>query len=836
MRPYRWTIPLAVALAASVLLPGSGQGQTVLGRAVAAETGAPIAGVFVTLTDSTGIQLAGSLSRADGGFLIRTPAAGRYVLRAEMIGYVGLTQDVELAPGETLRKTLAMPLHAIELDRIVARSSRRRACRLGAEEGDALTRLWSEARKALRIADWAEDTGWLRANGYTYQRVLDLVDLEVLAETVEPVRSLDRHAFAAADPATVRSEGFIRGGDGEAVLYRGADARMLLSDAFADTHCFRIAAREEDGLVGVGFEPRPARDLPEIEGVLWLDAETARLERLEYRYTSYPVTYPVPESRYGGRTEFRHLPGGGVAVQRWRIRMPSLRHWADEPGLRGARRCGTNACDDGEALRTLSRAGLAIREAGGEVLEFRLADGTLLPATERAAIAGSVMDSTAPGSPGPLTGAEVVLVGTAHRTITDAHGRFRFDGLPEGGYRLRFQHPRLPELGIERPASVMVSAARGEVASAALATPSPRTLAVAACDGRTPVVYGLVRDANTGAAIAGASVRILPADTTDIRERTGDADGDGITATNAGSVAETETDPTGRYRFCETPVEPLFVSAEYLGIGREAAQAEPTADGAARVDFDLVLSRSARLLGHVVRIDDESAVQGALVRIGETGQTSITDTTGRFSFDSIPPGAFTVAVEHIAYRPSEGFVAVRGGEVVEVRLAVSEQVFDMEPLVVTARSRPLLQNERMGGFHIRQARGLGTFIGRGSLEGRSGARVTDLLREAPGIEVIHTGTARILRGRTASPGFPAGTTNPFCSPMIYLDGTKITTRTLEEPDLEDAVRIIDAIPLSQIAGIEIYAGAASVPGAFAGLDTNCGVVAVWTRGRDRTPR
>lgn len=845
----RVTLSLALAAVSVGLVHSPARAQAVLGRTVAETTDAALAGVFVTLTDEAGRRAGGFLSRPDGGFLIRAPGPGRYVLRGELIGYGSLERPVELVAGDTVRETLRLPLEAVRLEGIVASASRQRDCSLRAEEGEVLNRLWSEARKGLRIAEWVEGRAGLRASGYTYQRVLELRELEVLAETVVPARSLEPKGFTAADPDSIRSEGFIVAAADGGTLYRGADAALLLSDAFLESHCFGLGERAEEGLVGLTFEPVPGRTLPDIRGVLWLDSKTARLHTLEYSYTRYPVNYPIPESRFGGHTAFRHLPGGGVAVDRWWIRMPSLLQGAEADALSAARRCGASACEDGETLRGLSRAGLAIEEEGGQVLSFRLPDGTALPAAEEAAIAGVVLDSTVADSPAPLAGAEVNVRGTELRTVTDARGRFRFDPVPEGTYRLEFRHPRLDELGIERPEPVLARARRGEVVSAQLATPSPSTLAMARCEapdagdgsgrpvaraavrddgGPVAVLHGVVRDAATGAAVRGARVRLLASSPSPSAQP--DAQ-DGL---------EVETDAAGMYLFCGIPAEPVLLTADFLGRGRHEVRVVPTSQAPIRVDLDLVLSTPARLLGRVLRAEDDSAAAGVVVRIRETGQSAISDESGRFAFDSVAPGALSLETEHVAFRPSAGVVAVRGGEIVRLELRVAREVFTLAPVVVTARSRALLMDARMRGFFIREARGVGTFIGRERLAEQPAARVTDILRDVPGLRVVHTGgRGTIIRGRQTG-GAPVASSisaskNPYCFPMIYLDGSKLTTRTEELSDLHAVITLIDDIPSSEIAGIEVYAGSASVPGEFAGLDTGCGVIAVWTGVSDHPP-
>lgn len=246
------------------------------------------------------------------------------------------------------------------------------------------------------------------------------------------------------------------------------------------------------------------------------------------------------------------------------------------------------------------------------------------------------------------------------------------------------------------------------------------------------------------------------------------------------------------------------------------------------------------LAGRVVRAGGIVGIEGVEVRIRDTGLRAITDGRGEFAFDSVPAGVMTLETRHLAYRATEGVVEVHPGERVRIELRVDDQVFDLDPLVVTARTRPLLMRERMGGFYVRQARGMGTFLDRDDLARRPVSKVTDVLRDVHGIRVVGSGgTSRQL----------VATRNPLvhvggCSPVVYLDGFMVSARRIDaernqearrlnREAREETVRILDAIPTDQIAGIEIYPGPATVPGEFAGLDTHCGVIAVWTTARDR---
>ena len=80
----------------------------------------------------------------------------------------------------------------------------------------------------------------------------------------------------------------------------------LLSDAFLDTHCLSVRDGG-DGRIGLMFEPVPDRWVPEIVGVLWLDAETAELDWLEFGYVNLLRTREIGEP--GGEVSFARLPG-----------------------------------------------------------------------------------------------------------------------------------------------------------------------------------------------------------------------------------------------------------------------------------------------------------------------------------------------------------------------------------------------------------------------------------------------------------------------------------------------------------------------------------------------
>ncbi len=117
--------------------------------------------------------------------------------------------------------------------------------------------------------------------------------------------------------------GFFESGD---TVFAVPDANVLLSDAFARTHCFRVRHDSLDtdhpGLVGLTFEPALKRSAPDVTGTLWLDSATAALRYMEFRHTN--LFAEVSPRRYGGRMDFELLPGGVWVVRKWSVRMPIM--------------------------------------------------------------------------------------------------------------------------------------------------------------------------------------------------------------------------------------------------------------------------------------------------------------------------------------------------------------------------------------------------------------------------------------------------------------------------------------------------------------------------------
>lgn len=417
------------ALLAAGLLSASGvaqvsAAQTVRGELVAEGTGVPFSGAFVTLHDASGAEVARARADAAGRFLLSAPEPGTYTLRAAVIGVRSWTSPAfEVGRGEMFYRAV-MPVRAVRLDAVIVEGERE--CRIAAEAGAAVSQLWEEARKALAAVAWTRrhDSLWYQV--IRYERLLDPDEMRVLQGTMTR-----QSGFAAASPfqstpvEILAMRGYVRDSGG-AWIHSGPDAEVLLSDEFANAHCFLLAEHGDDpGLIGLAFRPQPGRTVPEIRGTLWLDRASAHLRSLDFEYVGAP--WPVRSNRLGGHVEFEQLAGGGWIVSHWWLRIPEI-----VTRLRGT---------PGRQQREPVLA--AVRETGGHVVQMReptpLSARTTPPARPASppVLRGTVH---AAGSGAPI-GSAAILLRTADGlletlALTDTAGAFRLEAPGPGRYQV----------------------------------------------------------------------------------------------------------------------------------------------------------------------------------------------------------------------------------------------------------------------------------------------------------------------------------------------------------------------------------------------------------------
>ena len=530
------TAVVLVALIATVAAEASS--QTIRGRVLEEDTGVPVSGAMVVLTDSSGQLAARRLTDNLGSFLLSAPRAGTYRIQADRIGYASvLSPPLEPGPGDTVSYDIVVPVDPITLRGILVGAERR--CVLRSEAGLDVARVWEEARKALAAAAFAHETAAYRYQTMEYARDSDIDTRAVVDERRSFSEVMARHTYVSRPVEELIADGFVREGTDEHYYY-APDAQVLLSRQFLERYCMRAVAGEgeTEGLVGLAFEPVEARDKVDVQGVLWLDAESAELQWLDFRYVNLTASRRTPAP--GGRIVFARLPNGTWVVREWQIR----RH------LHVIRR---------SPFFRFPRPFVAgFHETGAVVLRVLTPEGDLVLDAETGTIEGSVVDSL---HTRPLPGALVFAVGTQHAAVTGADGRFRLTGLTEGVHRIAYRHPVLDEIGYQ-PEAVELEAKRGEIVDVRLLTPPRREWLRGLCTDRetvdsTGAIAGIVLDDGSG--------RPVP----DVQ----------VFAVWSGQYQAT-TDQDGRFLFCGVPVGPMVVVG-----ARDASPSEIVLDEAGQGVF-----------------------------------------------------------------------------------------------------------------------------------------------------------------------------------------------------------------------------------------------------------
>lgn len=418
---------------------------TVSGTLVAAGTGEPVEGAFVTLRDSAGRRAAGAMSASGGSFVLEAPGPGRYRLRVQRIGFDTWTGDgFRLATGEHRGRRLQIPVRPVKVENLTVETERR--CRTSRSSATRGFRLWNEARKALHTASWLVERYHFAVR--EYRRRLG-------PETGEPKEKgswsrsgVRREPFQSVATSRLVGHGFVERAR-DTLVYRAPDADVLLSERFARTHCFAID-RDSAGRVGVRFRPLPGRNTPDIQGVLWFRRDPFGLDRLDFEWVNLPIGISREGAEFGGRIVFDRTLAGAWFVRRWRLRMPEIgaRIRYRSPMLRGRR-----MIRDSVLVAVVERGGVvqALRPASSSVahgnLPFR--QEVALPAPPSLAVAPDGSDSGETGIVGRVTGRdsdrpieamEVVELSSGRRAVTGPEGRFVLDSVVGGVRRLRLHH------------------------------------------------------------------------------------------------------------------------------------------------------------------------------------------------------------------------------------------------------------------------------------------------------------------------------------------------------------------------------------------------------------
>ncbi len=818
--------PLASLLAfLAILVTGvfdPGSAQAAHGQLIDADTRNPVEGALVALIGADGTVQDQRLTNADGRFLLRGQGAGRFTLRAERIGFRSVSSGpFRLAAGQLLRIDLETGRNAIQLDGITVHGEQRCVVRPG--EGLEIARVWEEARKALAMQRWTEQEGsyWFKVQNYS--RDLDRDARRVLAESRNTRAGLSQNPIGSLPAEDLMTEGFIQRNPDESLQYYGPDASTLLSDIFLDRHCFQLETNEDEpDLLGLAFEPVERRDIPDIQGTLWLERSSSALQFLEYRYTWAP--HPDARRLARGRVDFEELPNGAWIVRKWWIQMPQIGR--EEARFDRRERPGIGV--------------VGIRETGGEIVGIRTQDQQEVSRAERGLVAGLVWDSTRAA---PLGGAKVYLLGTSYAGTSNAEGQFLIDGVPEGVFRATFTHPRLDTLAT-LGTGMEVEVAPGKASEIRLAVPSIASIISEVCADRSRedasgVIRGRVLDTETGRPVPEASVSL----TWQVVSRpSGWLRGDDM-------IIETTTDDHGRFTVCNTPAQELIEIQAKTDEGRsDILRFQIERDSYTTIGLEVnpdagvsVSERGVAAPGDVgvrtVRGQVLDSVAGTPVSfarvtlVDEDEQQvalTVSDVQGRFRLQASEPGRYRLTIQAEFYEEgSHGPITLTDEEGLALTVELNPLPVELRGFVVDVeRQSPRLALE---GVYDRMTHGFGNYFDREKIDARPGRPVIDLIAQLPMVgffpDTLGGGEGVFFRHRQFQRLIIPQEKVPICFPQVYLNGA------LFAPGGEFPSRL-DRVFLDDLEAIEVYESPAFLPGRFNGINSKCGTIVLWTRGEE----
>lgn len=198
----------------------------------------------------------------------------------------------------------------------------------------------------------------------------------------------------------------------------------------------------------------------------------------------------------------------------------------------------------------------------------------------------------------------------------------------------------------------------------------------------------------------------------------------------------------------------------------------------------LVRAQTGTVAGEV-REASGAPIPGANVVVEGTGRGAAADAEGRFTIAGLPPGRYSVTASAVGFVRASLQAEVGAGETAALRFVLAEATLTSGEVVVTAARRAQEADRVPVSLSVVTPR---------ELETRAAVSLDEALRYVPGVQLTENQVN--VRG---SSGFSFNTGSRV---LLLVDGMP-----LMGPDRESIP--FDALPLSQVARIEVFKGPGS---------------------------
>ncbi len=229
---------------------------------------------------------------------------------------------------------------------------------------------------------------------------------------------------------------------------------------------------------------------------------------------------------------------------------------------------------------------------------------------------------------------------------------------------------------------------------------------------------------------------------------------------------------------------------------------------------------ATRLHGQIVSRTTGVGIAGAQIILDADGRSVTSDSSGAYLFANIPRGRVDVTVRAPGFIVEHLVLELSGpGNWLHVfdlaPAGAGPGATKLGPVAVTAEAPE--ENYRLRDFEIRRTTGRGQYLTDKEIKESGASNIQDAVRNMRGVLLDCGGTmyggCRIRMSRAPE----------RCTPEYVVDGQV-------DNDFGPLTPIRDVI------AIEVYTGPSDVPGDFAGRNSGCGVIALWTRSGPDRPR
>lgn len=432
--------------------------------------------------------------------------------------------------------------------------------------------------------------------------------------------------------------------------------------------------------------------------------------------------------------------------------------------------------------------------------------GAQSPAT--ATLRGEAYDSL---DKKPLDGASVSILGIGRNTTADSHGRFHFDSLAPGTYTVVAYHAVLDSIGLGAvSARTTVGTMSGQVT---LAVPSFDSFWRLACGNRpvprdSGIVYGTIRDANSGKTVSDAKVDVSWVD---------------LAVDSLRHMREkkwhqtTRSDANGNYGICSVPISVVpSIEASYPEGSSGSIDLVGEQHRVRRRDLSVgpLAETDSSKRGIIAGLLTDPAGQpfaGAQILVQSSPETR-SGADGRFVVRNVPTGTRQVEIRSVGMAPFITTVDVTAHDTAMIA-AQLKKVATLDVVRVTGTMR---QQRLVADLEARRKLGLGFVQDSTAFEGR--VQLVSVFSAFP-----HLAIQRVGNGQRYYLTLPIAIGR--CTANLWIDGKKLQTI----PDPMIGYSLLWDLHPDEIAAVEVYPHGASVPMELQSINSTCGTVAIWTK-------